>query len=276
MKFWLVKGDPDEGGARQWGKVGTVGRYRLKKGTPDWSVGDAVFLWEPAPRSRLSGIARIHSVPDGRAPLFELERLTPLLPTPIVTSLLRDDVVLADADFLRQGVPGNLFALDPLQARRLARLVTRWNHVGRDIFREWFGSEVIAQKAELDDVLDGEKPAAIVVVNDLLVRTVLARWARDQWRGGVAVVEVEDGEEGWERIRESKPHLVIASVLLTGLSGLEIAQKVRDHDTLAHTKLVLYHDGPDHLAQHYRADAIIKPPLRKIDLEQHVATLIDA
>lgn len=270
-----MKGDPDEGGARQWKNVGAVGRYRLKKGVPEWSTDDGVFLWEPAPRSQLVGLARLASVPSGRAPIFELERLCKAFPVPLQTSMLREDVVLADADFLRQGVPGNVFALEDLQVRRLARLVTRRNRVGREVLREWLGSDVIAGKVTLDDEPDGERPTVVVVIEDPTVRIVIARWARSHWRGTVAVVEAEDGSEGWERIRDYNPALVILGQFDTGMKGPAIVRGIREIPELAHTRIALVDVAQAGSDEGLEVDAIVAAPYRKVEMEQRIGALLD-
>lgn len=270
-----MKGDPDEGGARQWKNVGSVGRYRLKKGVPEWSTNDGVFLWDPAPRSQLVGLARLASVPNGRAQVFELERVCPAFPVPPHTSILREDVVLADADFLRQGVAGNVFALDELQARRLARVVTRWNRVGREVLREWLGSDVIAAKVTLDDELDGERPGVVVLINDPTLRIVIARWARTHWRGAAAVVEAEDGAQGWDLIRESKPALVILGQFQTGMGGPAVVRSIRETPELAHTRIALVDVAQAGSDEGLEVDAIVAAPYRKVEMEQRIGALLD-
>jgi CheY-like chemotaxis protein len=55
----------------------------------------------------------------------------------------------------------------------------------------------------------------------------------------IGVLEAQDGREAWEMIQQYRPEMVLLDVQMPGLTGLEVAERVRQHPRLAATKIVM-------------------------------------
>lgn len=85
----------------------------------------------------------------------------------------------------------------------------------------------------------GSVPAHVLVVDDQAdIRKLLKLTleTRDQ----TMVHEAIDGENGWERLQEIRPDLVVLDVMMPNTDGLEVCRRIRRDPVLAtHTKVIL-------------------------------------
>lgn len=56
---------------------------------------------------------------------------------------------------------------------------------------------------------------------------------------GFRVVCARDGQEAWELVQQEKPDLLITDYHMPHLSGIELCQKMRDHETLSKTPAIM-------------------------------------
>jgi len=56
---------------------------------------------------------------------------------------------------------------------------------------------------------------------------------------GYSVLTAFDGEEGWNKIRNDKPELVILDIMLPGLDGLSLCRMVRNEPTTKHIRIIM-------------------------------------
>lgn len=56
---------------------------------------------------------------------------------------------------------------------------------------------------------------------------------------GYSVLTAFDGEEGWDKIRNDKPELVILDIMLPGLDGLSLCRMVRNEPTTKHIRIIM-------------------------------------
>ena len=67
--------------------------------------------------------------------------------------------------------------------------------------------------------------ARVLVVDDELeFRKVLVEHLEDR---GFDVLEADDGEEALDRLADFRPHLVLLDVMMTGLGGVDVLQRIR-------------------------------------------------
>lgn len=282
MRYWVLKGPPDDAkAASTWLEPTTVTSWRLKKAAPDWSVGDGIFLWEGGGRSRIVGVAELagSNDPSGRGDVLVRTLAAPLA-MPLHASELRFDVVVGDAPFLQNGAR-QVTALSPDDARRLGRLISRQQRAGADCLARWFGPGVHQHKAtvaaDLEDI-DGSKPIVLVAIHDPKLRSPLVSWAQEFWDEQVVVIEREDGQEAWATALEHPPALFIVSEMLTSLSGLEIAHKLKKQKGLAQTKLAilgLSDISDEELRKEWGSHAVLRKPLRRIEVDARLGHLVE-
>lgn len=58
-------------------------------------------------------------------------------------------------------------------------------------------------------------------------------------KSGYTIEHRENGVKGWEAIQELKPDLVILDVMLPGMNGFDILQKIRENEELKDTKVMM-------------------------------------
>ncbi len=104
-------------------------------------------------------------------------------------------------------------------------------------------------RERLLELLDGYGPAVrrvLVVDDDKQMAQLLARIVRSA-PGGYDVQVACGGEEGWARMQEWPPDLVLLDLVMAGLDGLGVLALMRADERLrhAHVAMVTAHDLPD-------------------------------
>ncbi len=58
-------------------------------------------------------------------------------------------------------------------------------------------------------------------------------------RAGYEVVLASDGQEGWERILEQMPDIVVTDCQMPRLSGLGLAERIKDNPATCHLPVIM-------------------------------------
>ncbi len=86
------------------------------------------------------------------------------------------------------------------------------------------------------------------------------------------IVQASDGLDALKKIRESKPDLVILDVMMPGLSGWEVAKRLRDDENLRGTKVLIMTGIGEGLnamtSPLYGADATLDKPFEFKQLDE--------
>ena len=103
-------------------------------------------------------------------------------------------------------------------------------------------------------------------------------------RAGFDVATACDGEEGWQRIQERRPDMLITDCQMPRLDGVSLVKRVREHAELADLPIVMltakrFELSKDELCGEYGVVAVLSKPfsprelLRLVEqtLEQHSA-----
>jgi CheY-like chemotaxis protein len=80
------------------------------------------------------------------------------------------------------------------------------------------------------------KKRVLVIDDQKLICDVTERWLSNN---GYEVLRAYDSKTGYNIIDNDKPDLVLIDILLPGISGIELCEKVRQVDNLKHIPLVL-------------------------------------
>lgn len=83
---------------------------------------------------------------------------------------------------------------------------------------------------------DERSPLVVVVDDDIFQRTLIRRTLE---QAGVIVEEAELGAQGLERIRASKPDLVVLDVLMPDLDGFAVCNELRSRDETKHLPILM-------------------------------------
>jgi 5-methylcytosine-specific restriction enzyme A len=131
VRFWIVKGKPSRNDFDELLEPNIAQTWITKKPPNEWASGDIVFFWASGTAKRVVGLGRIVDLPsdldDADYTRFTLESLTGPLEYPLGIEMLRGDVVLSEASFLKAGPAGTIFPLTPEQGAKLATLVASNN-----------------------------------------------------------------------------------------------------------------------------------------------------
>lgn len=79
------------------------------------------------------------------------------------------------------------------------------------------------EDGEADPSGDETPPTVLVVEDNAEMRSFLREHLTDRWR----VVTAEDGEMGWTAVRTENPDLVLSDVMMPGVSGLELCERIK-------------------------------------------------
>jgi signal transduction histidine kinase len=116
------------------------------------------------------------------------------------------------------------------------------------------------------------RPTVVLVEDDAGTRA-LVREAIGA--SNVRLLEAANGEDGLELVRRSRPDLVILDVLLPGVDGFRVAERIRADPAIAHVGVVMLTvtDDPDRAAQ-LGVDAYLTKPFDADRLAAEIARLL--
>jgi two-component system alkaline phosphatase synthesis response regulator PhoP len=83
-------------------------------------------------------------------------------------------------------------------------------------------------------------PQKILIVDDEPnIRTLLRQAFEDFEASGVEMLETGEGGEAWRLIQAKQPDLVILDIMMPGLSGFEICERVKSDPELSKTYVII-------------------------------------
>lgn len=92
------------------------------------------------------------------------------------------------------------------------------------------------------------------------------------------IIEARDGNEALDLAREHKPSVMILDVMMPGLSGWEVAKRVRDDKDLEHTGIIVLTAIGESLnaltSPLYGADAQMDKPFEFAALDEKIDELL--
>lgn len=90
------------------------------------------------------------------------------------------------------------------------------------------------EKADLDELVTAQ-PVLLVVDDNDAIRQYIAKLFTDQYK----VLEASSGEQGWKLVQEFQPDLVMSDIMMEGMTGIEMCQKIKGDPQLAPTPVIL-------------------------------------
>jgi len=100
-------------------------------------------------------------------------------------------------------------------------------------------TSVSAENAEellLEDGKSRDKKKTIILVED---NEDLRFYLKDNLKGQYHVEEAINGKEGWEKIKQMNPDLVVSDIMMPLMDGVELARKIKNETLTAHIPVIL-------------------------------------
>ena len=80
-------------------------------------------------------------------------------------------------------------------------------------------------------------PKILIVEDDKFLRELLESKLRKE--KDFTIVTAKDGEEGLQKAREEDPDLIILDLILPGLNGFEVLEKIKSSAAIADIKVIV-------------------------------------
>jgi two-component system alkaline phosphatase synthesis response regulator PhoP len=82
-------------------------------------------------------------------------------------------------------------------------------------------------------------PKILIVDDEPNIRTLLLQALEDLAKNGVKLLETGEGIEAWRLNQIERPELIILDIMMPGLSGYEVCQRVKSDPELAKTHVII-------------------------------------
>lgn len=119
------------------------------------------------------------------------------------------------------------------------------------------------------------KPKILIADDDVELLAILARHMKTLH---CDLVEARDGEEALKLAKQHRPDLMILDVMMPGLSGWEVAKRVRDDDDLRETGVIMLTGIGESLnaltSPLYGADDRLDKPFQFADLDEKIERVL--
>ncbi len=120
-------------------------------------------------------------------------------------------------------------------------------------------------------------PKILVADDDVELLAILSQHLR---KTKCTLIEARDGEEALAMARKHQPDLMILDVMMPGLSGWEVAKRVRDDSALANTGIIMLTAIGEALnaltSPLYGADDKLDKPFEFADLDARIKKVLAA
>ena len=120
------------------------------------------------------------------------------------------------------------------------------------------------------------RKATILVIEDDKDIVELVRYNLE--REGFRVLDAADGEQGLAAVIRQKPDLVLLDLMLPGVDGLEVCRRIRAHDELRSTPVVILtakgEESDVVIGLELGADDYLAKPFSPVELELRVKALL--
>lgn len=94
----------------------------------------------------------------------------------------------------------------------------------------------VAEQLLLEDGKSRDKKKTIIIVED---NEDLRFYLKDNLKGQYNVEEAINGKEGWQKIKQMNPDLVVSDIMMPVMDGVELARKIKNETLTAHIPVIL-------------------------------------
>lgn len=110
------------------------------------------------------------------------------------------------------------------------------NTQAADVIEEKAMDEIKEEEKEAEENIDKEnKPKVLIVEDNEALRDMLSALFSNSY----AVTTASNGKEGWDKVREDLPDIVISDVVMPLMSGVELCKLIKGDVSVCHIPVVL-------------------------------------
>jgi len=100
---------------------------------------------------------------------------------------------------------------------------------GEGSLEEKTAKDTSGESAQKDVQINSDNFRVLVVEDDLFLRGLMSQKLTKE---GFSVIEAVDGEEGLKMVSEKQPHIVLLDLILPGIGGFEVLEKIRQDENI--------------------------------------------
>ncbi|MEG4144368.1 PAS domain S-box protein [Microcoleus sp. Pol12B5] len=150
-----------------------------------------------------------------------------------------------------------------------------WFDVNLSQADEWVKTSQIDHRGQIIGIKD-RQPKIVVIDDKWANRSVVSNLLSPL---GFEVSEANDGEEGWEKILEVQPDLIVTDLLMPELDGFELIKRVRESDNFKDI-IIIVSSASVFEADQYRSleaggNSFIPKPVQATELLQKLQQYLD-
>jgi CheY-like chemotaxis protein len=94
-----------------------------------------------------------------------------------------------------------------------------------------------------DQIPDSKKPCILVVDDDSSIRTIVSK-SLEQLPYPVEIQSASNGVEGFEKVQSIRPDMVVLDIMMPGMDGFEVCQKLRSQVETAFIPVIMLTANP--------------------------------
>ncbi|MDZ8187158.1 MAG: PAS domain S-box protein [Nostoc sp. ChiSLP02] len=150
-----------------------------------------------------------------------------------------------------------------------------WFDVNLPVADEWVKTSQADDKGQIIGIKDC-RPKVLVVDDKWANRSVVANLLTPI---GFEIAEALNGEEGWQKVQEFQPNLVITDLLMPELDGFGLIKRIRESDTFKDIAIIVssasvFESDRDRSLE-VGGDEFLPKPLQAMDLFQKLRKLLN-
>jgi len=96
-----------------------------------------------------------------------------------------------------------------------------------------FSGDIVS--SELEMLSQSEKPLLLIVEDNSDVR----KYVKDNLLKNYRILEAVDGEDGWNKTVEELPDLIISDIMMPGIDGFKLCEKIKTDERTSHIPVIL-------------------------------------
>ena len=124
-------------------------------------------------------------------------------------------------------------------------------------------------------ILMTSQTIVLVIEDDPTLRQI---YRQSMERRDYLIHDARNGEEALEKLKEIRPQVILLDMMMPGMGGPTILQKIRQNPEYAEIRIVVITAYPQfrESALHYEVDQFLTKPVRPVDVVKAIESVIES